>query len=301
MNQIRQAHSNKIKDTFSERVFYWFVILCMMLVLIITLYPFIYVVSMSFSDAIHVVKQDVWLLPKGFTLASYQKVLNEPGLWRAYGNTIFYTAAGTAVNVLMTVMLAYPLSKKNFWGRKSITVFVSLTMFINAGMIPNFLLIQALGLYNNRLVMIIPGAISVYNMIIARTFFSGIPASLEESASLDGANNVTVLMRIIIPVSMPVMAVLTLFYAVSHWNTYFTALLYLPDQAKQPLQMFLVRLLVQNQQLMADGMGDALNQAVAAMQIKYATIVVVILPILCVYPFLQKYFVQGVMVGAIKE
>lgn len=301
MNSIRKVRSNAIRDTFSERIFHGFVILFMILVLAITLYPFVYVISMSLSSPIHVMRQDIWLLPKGITLGAYAKVFSEPGLWRAYGNTIFYTVAGTAVNVIMTVMLAYPLSKKNFWGRRSISVFVSLTMFFNAGMIPNFLLIHNIGLYNNRLVMIIPGAISVYNMIIARTFFNGIPSSLEESASLDGANNVTILMRIIIPVSMPVMAVLTLFYAVSHWNTYFTALLYLPDQAKQPLQMFLVRLLVQNQQLMNDGAGDALQQAVSAMQIKYATIVVVILPILCVYPFLQKYFVQGVMVGAIKE
>ncbi len=301
MSTLRKYRSGPIRETAGERLFYAFVILCMIAVLIITLYPFVYVISMSLSSAVHVIRQDVWLLPKGLTLDSYARVLQEPGLWQAYGNTILYTVAGTAVNVLMTVMLAYPLSKQTFWGRKPLSVFVNLTMFFNAGMIPNFLLIRALGLYDNRLVMIIPGAISVYNMIIARTFFSGLPLSLEESASLDGANNVTILMRIIMPISMPVIAVLTLFYAVGHWNTYFTALLYLPDQAKQPLQMFLVRLLVQNQQLMADGVGDALQQAISAMQIKYATIIVVILPILFVYPFLQRYFVQGVMVGAIKE
>lgn len=301
MTVLKKRQSTAIRDSLGERIFYGFVILCMIGVLIITLYPFVYVISMSLSDAVHVIRQDVWLLPKGFTLSSYARVLNEPGLWQAYGNTILYTVAGTLVNVIMTVMLAYPLSKQSFWGRKPLSVFINITMFFNAGMIPNFLLIRAIGLYDNRLVMIIPGAISVYNMIIARTFFSGLPASLEESASLDGANNVTILARIIIPISMPVIAVLTLFYAVGHWNTYFNALLYLPNQAKQPLQMFLVRLLVQNQQLMADGMGDALQQAIAAMQIKYATIIVVILPILCVYPFLQRYFVQGVMVGAIKE
>lgn len=301
MTVLKKHWNTAIRDSFAERVFYAFVILCMMGVLIITLYPFIYVVSMSLSGAVHVIRQDIWLFPKGFTLSSYARVLNEPGLWQAYGNTIFYTVAGTLLNVIMTVMLAYPLSKQTFWGRKPLSVFINITMFFNAGMIPNFLLMRAIGLYDNRLVMIIPGAISVYNMIIARTFFAGLPASLEESASLDGANNVTILTRIIIPISMPVVAVLTLFYAVGHWNSYFNALLYLPDQAKQPLQMFLVRLLVQNQQLMADGSGDALQQAIAAMQIKYATIIVVILPILMVYPFLQRYFVQGVMVGAIKE
>lgn len=301
MNILKRRRSNLIRETLGERLFYAFVILCMLAVLVITLYPFVYVISMSLSSAVHVIRQDVWLLPKGLTFDSYVRVINEPGLWRAYGNTVLYTAVGTAVNVLMTVMMAYPLSKQNFKGRSVLSVIINITMFFNAGMIPNFLLIRALGLYDNRLVMIIPGAISVYNMIIARTFFSGLPASLEESASLDGANNVTILTRIIIPISMPVIAVLTLFYAVGHWNAYFTALLYLPDQAKQPLQMFLVRLLVQNQQLMADGVGDALQQAISAMQIKYATIIVVIFPILLVYPFLQRYFVQGVMVGAIKE
>lgn len=301
MSVFKWSRKGLTRESPGERLFYAFVILCMIGVLIITLYPFVYVISMSLSSAQHVIRQDVWLFPKGFTLDSYQRVISEPGLWRAYGNTLLYTVVGTFVNVLMTVMMAYPLSKQNFKGRKTLSVIINITMFFNAGMIPNFLLIRALGLYDSRLVMIIPGAISVYNMIIARTFFAGLPASLEESASLDGANNVTILTRIIMPISMPVIAVLTLFYAVGHWNTYFTALLYLPNQAKQPLQMFLVRLLVQNQQLMADGVGDALQQAISAMQIKYATIIVVILPILMVYPFLQRYFVQGVMVGAIKE
>lgn len=301
MNKTLKRSAGAIRETTSERIFYAFVILMMLGVLAVTLYPFIYVLSMSLSAPIHVIRQEVWLLPKGFTLDSYHKVLSEPGLWQAYGNTIFYTIAGTAVNVIMTVMLAYPLSKKNFWGRGAISMLVGITMFFNAGMIPNFLLINKIGLYDNRLAMIIPGAISVYNMIIARTFFSSIPQSLEESASLDGANNFTILMRIIIPISMPIMAVLTLFYAVQHWNSYFSALLYLPDMGKQPLQMYLVRLLVQNQQLINEGSVDSLQQAVSATQIKYATIIVVIVPIMCVYPFLQKYFVQGVMVGAIKE
>lgn len=301
MSILKRRRSSLIRESPGERVFYAFVILCMLGVLAITLYPFVYVISMSLSSAAHVIRQDIWLLPKGFTLDAYVRVVNEPGLWRSYGNTLLYTVAGTVLNVLLTVMLAYPLSKTNFRGRKPLSVFINITMFFNAGMVPNFLLIRMLGLYDNRLVMIIPGAISVYNMIIARTFFSGLPASLEESASLDGANHATILLRIIMPISMPVIAVLTLFYAVGHWNTYFTALLYLPTQSKQPLQMFLVRLLVQNLQLMADGVGDALQQAVAAMQIKYATIIVVIFPILLVYPLLQRYFVQGVMVGAIKE
>jgi putative aldouronate transport system permease protein len=273
----------------------------MCFVLALTLYPFIYVLSMSLSAPVYILRQDVWLLPKGFSVEAYARVLSERGIWLAYWNTAVYTVAGTALNVTLTAMLAYPLSKRNFWGRNAVSLFVGVTMLFNAGMIPNFLLINRLGLYNNRLAMIIPGAISVYNMIIARTFFSGIPESLEESAALDGANHAVTLARIILPISKPVLAALTLFYAVAHWNTYFNALLYLPDLDKQPLQMYLVRLLVQNQRLINEGGTDALQQAVQAVQSKYATIVVVIAPILCVYPFLQKYFVQGVMIGAIKE
>lgn len=297
----KSANATKIKESKGERLFYCLVIFIMLLALVVTLYPFLYVLSMSLSDQVSVLKQEVWLFPKGFTLTAYQQVLSQPGIWLAYGNTVFYTVSATFLNVIMTIMLAYPLSRKRFWGKNPITLFVSITMLFNGGMIPSFLLIKDLGLYNTRLALIIPGAIGVYNMIIARTFFASIPDSLEESAAIDGANDIIVLFKIVIPISKPIMAVLTLFYAVGHWNTYFNALLYVPDLNLQPLQMYLVRLLVQNQQLMNEGSSDALQQAVAAMQTKYATIIVVIVPILCVYPFLQKYFVQGVMIGALKE
>lgn len=237
----------------------------------------------------------------GLNLGAYQKVFAEKAIWTAYGNTIFYTVFGTAINVVMTTMLAYPLSRKKFMGKNLVAMFVTFTMLFSGGMIPSFLLIKNLGLYNSRWAMLIPGAISVYNMILARTFFAGLPDSLNEAAAIDGAGDLTILLKIVIPISKPILAVLTLFYAVAHWNTYFSALLYLPDLDLQPLQMYLVRLLVQNQQLMADAGQDALELAVNAMQTKYATIIAVIVPILCVYPFLQKYFAQGVMIGAIKE
>lgn len=291
----------KIREPFSDRLFYGFVIFLMILVLIITLYPFIYVLSMSLSDPVSVMKQEIWLYPKGFSLQSYKRVLSEPGIWRAYGNTIFYTVFGTLINVVMTVMLAYPLSRKHFWGRKAVTMFVTVTMFFSGGMIPAFLLVKNLGMYNTRWALIIPGAIGVYNMIIARTYFSGISESMYESASIDGANDITILTRIILPVSKAILAVLTLFYAIAHWNTYFNALLYTPNLKLQPLQMYLVKLLIQNESSMLDGMTDTLERSMYAMQIKYATIIVVIVPILCVYPFLQKHFAQGVMIGAVKE
>lgn len=297
---IRNRKS-RIRESWPDRVFYLFTLFIMLLAFTITLYPFLYVFSMSLSDQGSVMRQEVWLLPKGLNLSSYRKVFSERGIWTAYGNTIFYTLAGTALNVVMTTMLAYPLSRRKFSGRKPVTMFVTFTMLFSGGMIPSFLLIKNLEMYNTRWAMIIPGAISVYNMILARTFFAGLPDSLNESAAMDGAGELTILLKIVLPISKPILAVLTLFYAVGHWNTYFNALLYLPDQDLQPLQMYLVRLLVQDQQLMAEGGQDALELAMSAMQTKYATIIAVITPILCVYPFLQKYFAQGVMIGAIKE
>ena len=273
----------------------------MLAAFIVTLYPFLYVLSMSLSDQGAVLRQEVWLFPKGLNLHSYEKVFADPAIWTAYGNTLFYTIAGTILNVFMTCMMAYPLSRKQFWGRNTISMLVVFTMLFSGGMIPNFLLIKNLGLYNTRWALILPGAISAYNLFLARTYFSGLPDSLVESASIDGATEATILRKIIVPLSMPIIAVLTLFYAVGHWNSYFNALLYIPDIKKQPLQMFLVKLLVLEQDLMAEGGADALELTLQAMQTKYATIIVVILPILCVYPFLQKYFTQGVMVGAIKE
>ena len=298
---LRSRRANRIKEAVSDRILYIITVIIMLAAFIVTLYPFLYVLSMSLSDQGAVLRQEVWLFPKGLNLHSYEKVFADPAIWTAYGNTLFYTIAGTILNVFMTCMMAYPLSRKQFWGRNTISMLVVFTMLFSGGMIPNFLLIKHLGLYNTRWALILPGAISAYNLFLARTYFSGLPDSLVESASIDGATEATILRKIIVPLSMPIIAVLTLFYAVGHWNSYFNALLYIPDIKKQPLQMFLVKLLVLEQDLMAEGGADALELTLQAMQTKYATIIVVILPILCVYPFLQKYFTQGVMIGAIKE
>ena len=298
---LRSRRANRIKEAVSDRILYIITVIIMLAAFIVTLYPFLYVLSMSLSDQGAVLRQEVWLFPKGLNLHSYEKVFADPAIWTAYGNTLFYTIAGTILNVFMTCMMAYPLSRKQFWGRNTISMLVVFTMLFSGGMIPNFLLIKNLGLYNTRWALILPGAISAYNLFLARTYFSGLPNSLVESASIDGATEATILRKIIVPLSMPIIAVLTLFYAVGHWNSYFNALLYIPDIKKQPLQMFLVKLLVLEQDLMAEGGADALELTLQAMQTKYATIIVVILPILCVYPFLQKYFTQGVMIGAIKE
>ena len=293
--------SNRIKESFSDRVLYLVTVLIMLLAFAVTLYPFLYVFSMSLSDQGSVLRQEVWLLPKGLNLHSYQKVFSDPAIWVAYGNTVFYTVAGALINVVMTCMMAYPLSRRRFWGRGVISMAVVFTMLFSGGMIPSFLLIKNLGLYNTRWALLLPGAVSAFNLILARTFFMGLPESLMESASIDGAGEATILWKIVVPLSKPIVAVLTLFYAVGHWNSYFNALLYIPDIKLQPLQMFLVKLLVLEQDQMAEGGDDMLQLTLDAMQTKYATIIAVIVPILCVYPFLQKYFAQGVMIGAIKE
>ncbi|MFC5653323.1 carbohydrate ABC transporter permease [Paenibacillus solisilvae] len=284
-----------------EKVTNVLIYISMWVVIIITLYPFIYVFSMSVSEPKYVVDKSVWLWPKGFSLGSYGKVFENPDIWRAYSNTIFYTVAGTVINVLMTILGAYPLSRRGFFARKQLMIFIALTMFFSGGLIPSFLLINKLGLYNTPWAILLPGAVSAFLIIVARSFFQGIPESLHESAKLDGANDFTILLRLIIPLSMPIIAVLTLFYAVGHWNNFFSAMIYLPDAKLQPLSLYMVKILIQNQDRMTEGMSDQSDIALFALQVKYSIIIVAVLPILVVYPFLQKYFVKGVMIGSLKE
>lgn len=275
--------------------------ICMLIVILITLYPFIYVFSMSVSDPASVLRQEIWFLPKGFNLDSYQLVLQNDELWVHYGNTIWYTVTGTIVNMVMTVLGAYPLSRKTLILRKQMMFFISFTMFFSGGMIPLFIIVNKLGLYDSRWSMILPVAVNVWNLIIARTYFQGLPEGLTESAKLDGANDFQVLWKIIIPLSKPILAVLALFSAVGHWNAYFNAVLFLPSPQKQPLQIYLQKLLINMSDTAAGNSQFGLSRSMQVIQMRYSTIIVVILPIICVYPFLQKYFVQGVMVGAIKE
>jgi len=288
------------KDRVLSFLFDAFIFLFMLLVVAICLYPLLYVFSMSISDPLAAARKEVWLFPKGFSLKSYQIIFENQQVWRSYYNTIFYTVFGTLINVVMTIMLAYPLSRKTFFLRNPISMMVTFTMFFGGGMIPSFILINNLGLYNTRWAILIPGAISAYNMIIAKTFFQSIPESLIESARLDGANDLRVLFSIVFPLSMPIISVLILYYAVGHWNSYFSALLYLNDAALQPLQLYLRRILIENTGELSGDMAISVDKSLAAMQLKYSIIIVSTLPILCIYPFLQKYFVQGVMIGAIK-
>lgn len=271
-----------------------------LLVLLVTLYPFLYIISSSVSDAGAVARAEVWLLPKGpLNVDAYQRVLSDPMLLTSYGNTLWYVAVGTIVNLVMTTTLAYPLARTGFKGKRVLMMGIVFTMYFSGGMVPSYILVKNLGLIDNRWALIIPVAISTYNLIVTRSFFEGIPDTIHEAATIDGAGEFRIFSQIILPLSKPILATMVLFYAVSHWNSYFNAMLYLNKEEFYPLQLFLRRILIQYEasEMMTDVMN---NRDSVSMTIRYAAIVISTLPIMCVYPFLQKYFVKGVMVGAIK-
>lgn len=268
---------------------------------LVTLYPFLYILSVSISDSSAVYRGEVFLWPVGFSLAGYKQVFQQKGLWTAYGNTIFYTVAGTVCNLIATCIAAYPLSRRTMVGRKFFNFIIVFTMYFSGGLIPSYLLITHLGFYNSRWVMIIPALLSTYNVMVCRSAFAGIPDEIVESAQIDGANDWQIFYTIAIRLITPTLAVLTLYYAIAHWNNFFTPMLYLSKEALMPMQILLRRVLIQASTELAGGDTQAFeNQAVATLQIRYVTIVVATLPILCIYPFLQKYFVKGVMLGAVK-
>jgi putative aldouronate transport system permease protein len=264
-------------------------------------YPVWFVLISSLSDAHAVAAGQITLWPVGWNLDAYHRVFEDQAVWQAYGNTLFYVVVGTAVNLILTTLGAYPLSRKNLYGSGLFMKIIVFTMFFSGGLIPYYLNVRNLGLFDTRWALIIPGAISAFNLIVMRTFFQSIPDSLVESAKIDGANDFRVLLRIVLPLSMPVMAVMTLFYAVAHWNSWFNALIYLQDRTLYPLQLILREILTQNNtENLTLNVGQSDMQQISE-TIKYATIVVATVPILLIYPFLQKYFVKGVMIGAIKE
>ena len=268
---------------------------------IITLYPFWYVIINSLSDPLRVIRRDVVWWPIDFSLQSYETLLSQKDVFLAYYNTIWYTVVGTIVNITLTVMAAYALSVRTFCLRRQISMFVAITMFVSGGIIPSYIVVNKLGLYDSRWALIIPTAISAYNLIVARSFFESLPEELTESAHLDGANDFVILWKIIVPISKPIISVLIIFYAVGHWNDFFTALLYLNKDAYQPLQTILRNILLSNQAMAGTtGAGEGSYAQQFADQIKFAVIIVSTVPVLCIYPFIQKYFEKGVMIGAVK-
>ena len=240
------------------------------------------------------------LLPKGeFTLKGYKIVFSNMSIWKSYLNTLLYVVGGTVLGIIMTALGAYTLSRKYFLPAGTLMLFISFTMLFNGGLIPNYILIQKLGLLNNRLAFILPTAISVFNLVILRTSFQGIPDSLEESAKLDGANDMQLFVRIVLPLSKASLAVIILFIAVMHWNSWFSASLYLTSRSKYPLQIILREILVDGNTNITSAGADA-SISIYKTLIKYCTVIVATLPILAIYPFIQKYFTKGVMIGAIK-
>lgn len=290
-----------VKKSLGEYIFDFFNSVFMIFMIIITLYPFLFVVFASFSEPNKFLAHTGMLLkPLGFSLKSYNSVINNPNIISGYMNTLFIVTVGTSCNMFMTCLGAYVLSRKGLFWKGPLMFVCVLTMYIGGGLIPNYLLVQSLHLIGSRWALIIPGLISTYNMIVLRTAFDGLPDSLEESARIDGAGDFTILFKIIIPLSIPSMAVIGLFYGVGHWNAWFNAMIYLPDKSKHPLQLILRNILINSQtnEMTAD---DAFSDRYAVSQtVKYATIIVATVPILLLYPYLQKYFVKGVMIGAIK-
>ena len=290
-----------LRRTFGEKVFDTANVLILLAFVFITLYPFIYVLFASLSKPSLFMSHEGFLLrPLGFYTESYVMVFQNPIMVSGYLNTLFNVVVGTSLSLLLTTMGAYVLSKKAvLWG-KAIVLFIVFTMFIKGGMIPFFLVVRGLGLYDNRLAMIIPYAISTYNMIIMRTYFAGIPDAIEESAKVDGAKDVTVLFKIILPMSMPIVAVMILLYGVYYWNSWFSAVMFIRRRELYPLQLVLREVLIQNDYAsMTRGVGMSSSEYVA-LTVKYATIIVSIVPVLLIYPFLQKFFVKGIMIGALK-
>lgn len=297
----QKKHSSGIKLTPGERVFEGINGFLLFLVIFVCAYPMWHILAASLSDATRIVSHRGLLFwPKGYSVESYKMVFANKWITSGYVNTIFYVVAGTLLNVVLTVIAAYALSRNQNPIRHVVMLIITFTMYFSGGLIPTYMLINDLGMTNTRWVLIIPGAVSAYNLIVARTFFAGIPVALEESAKIDGANDIQVLWSIFVPLAKPIIAVLTLFYGVSHWNAWFNASLYIQNRSLLPLQVFLREILIQNTTQSMTTSVDSVDKMMVGETVKYATIVVATAPILALYPFLQKYFVKGIMVGSIK-
>ena len=291
-----------IKETPGDRIFRALCYFIMTLLLLLVLCPLIFVCSASVSDPSMVASGKVLLLPKGFTLDGYRRVFQDKSILTGYANTIFYTTVGTLINLAVTVPAGYALARSTLPGKRFFMTYFMIPMYFGGGLIPTFLVVNALHLYNTRAVMVLLYAFSMYNCIICRTFFGGLPKEVEEAAIIDGCTSFQVFWQIVLPLSKALMGVMVLYFAVAHWNTYFAALIYLRDTDKHPLQLVLRKILVL--ETASDDMIGMEEAALAKLQlkelVKYAVIIVSSLPVLILYPFLQKYFDQGVMIGSVK-
>ncbi|MDL2233991.1 carbohydrate ABC transporter permease [Ruminococcaceae bacterium OttesenSCG-928-L11] len=302
MTLSKAKSSNRIRNSKEDRIFLIILYALCALCVVAIVYPLIFVVSASFSSPVDVFNGKVWLLPVNVSLEAYKQVFRNQDIWIGYRNTMVYTIIGTFVSIFFTLSAAYPMSRKKMYGRAGIMFFFTFTMFFKGGLIPTYLVVKNMGLYNNLAVMVLVGSVSVYNIIVARTFMQNtIADELYEAADMDGCGDIMVFFKIVLPLSAPILAVLVLFYAVGYWNNYFTGLIYLSDRNRYPLQLFLREILLIN---MSDNMVEAmemdLDKQLVQEGIKYAVVVVSSVPMLILYPFLQRFFVKGVMIGAIK-
>ena len=291
-----------MKMSLTDRIFDIIVNILAVIIIVVILYPLLFVLAASFSDPDYVLQGEVTIFPKGFSLYPYKLVFQNGDIWRGYMNSIIYTVLGTFISLTLTICLAYSLSRKDMPHRKFLTLFILFTMYFSGGMIPSYLLVKNLKLYNTMWAVIIPVAINTYNFIVAKTFFeNSIPKEMYESAMIDGSGDIRTLWSIVLPLSTSIISVLILYYAVDYWNAYFNALIYLNNEKLYPLQIILRNILLvgQTEQMGSNsvGMGEKIKMAEA---IKYSVIVVSSLPVLIIYPFVQKHFVKGVMIGAVK-
>lgn len=299
----KNAHRH-IRLSLGDRVFVVINYILLTLIMLLVLYPLIYIVSCSFSSPQAVTGGRVWLWPVDFSLIGYETVFNNSEIIPSFWNAVIITVFGTIINVVCTIMAAYPLARRTLYGRGFFTGLFAFTMLFNGGLIPTFLMVRQVGLYNTYWALWLPGAVSVYNMVVARTFFqTNIPEELYEAGELDGCSDIMFMLRIALPLSVPIIAVLVMFYAVGHWNGYFNALIYLKDKEKFPLQIVLRNILIENRmddsRMMVDVEAMARKQGLSEL-LKYSLIVIGSLPMMILYPFVQKHFVKGVMIGALK-
>lgn len=292
----RMKSPKRMSDVILGIAVYGFTGLTMLLILI----PLIHIVSVSISDGVAVQRGEVFLLPEGFSLESYEIIFDNDDLWRSYLNTIIYTVVGTVINLILTVLCAYPLSRNQFQGKKFFTIMVVITMFFSGGMIPSYLVVHHLGLLNTIWAIVLPVGINTWNMIVMRTFFQSLPNALMESAYIDGAGEWRTLYSIVIPLSKPILATIIMFYAVGHWNSFFSAILYLSEKVLYPVQVVLRNIVISGEVTDQLAQMQSSDQLILAKSIKYAVMVVVMAPIICIYPFVQKHFVRGVMIGSLK-
>ena len=293
LTRIGEGKGSKVFDVFN--------VILMFLFLLVTLYPFWYAIIISLSDGKAVMANRVSIVPIDMTFATYKVVLRDPSIVTGFRNTIIYTVVGTLINLAASSLCAYPLSRSQLPGRGIIMKLIVFTMFFSGGMIPTYLVVNSLGIIDSIWAIVLPGAISTYNMIVMRTFFMGIPESLHEAACLDGASEVQILVRVVLPLSKAILATMLLFYGVGHWNSYMNALLYLNKKDLFPLQSILRNMVVDGQLSEAQTqVGGGSSFQVVETTMKYAVIVVSTLPIVLIYPFVQKNFVKGVMIGSVK-